>query len=138
MDLQRVALKVNELYSQLGEFILVSGGGNAGSVNFTAEQTALELGLPVLSFRPKKLPDYHGEPQYGVEEWRLHRGKGNVILHDISFADWKSAAQYRSLLIVERAGQATAIRQAGWSPGTDFEVEMFGHAGKPVEVIKVG
>lgn len=135
---QTVSLKVSELFEKHGEFILVSGGGPNGSVNFVAEQTALEFGIPVLSFRPKRLPDYNFDPQYGVEEWRLHRGKGNVILHDISFADWSSAAHYRSLLIVERAAEATALRNAGWSPGTDFEIEMFTNAGKPVEVVKVG
>lgn len=132
---QSVALKINELYAEHGAFILVSGGGNPGSVNFVAEQTAIEFGIPMISFRPKRLPDYGVDAQYGVDEWRIHRSAGTVIrIAEPAWADWKSAAQYRSLLIVERASEAVAFHHND-SRGTAFEIEMFEKAGKPVEVI---
>jgi hypothetical protein len=132
--LQEVALHVNKIFETEGAFILVSGGGPVGSVNHMAEHTALALGCPVISFRATQIEDYNFDHQFIAEEWRLHRGAGTVVKHEPSFADWKSAAQYRSALIVERAQTATAFHY-GQSRGTAFEIELFEMAGKPVEVI---
>lgn len=132
---QDVALKVNSLYEEHGTFILVSGGGPEGSVNFVAEKTAQEFGFPVISFRPVRLKDYGFDPQYGVEEWRLHRGAGTIIPHnDPSWKDWQSAANWRSMLIAERAQAAVVFHHAN-SRGTAFEIELFEQADKPYDVI---
>lgn len=127
-------LAVNRIFdAEGGPFILVSGGGPQGSVNFVAEQTAMEFGLPVISFRPVRLKDYGYDPQYGVKEWRLHKGQGTIIDHEPTFADWQSAANYRSMLIAERASAAEVL-QFNKSRGTQFEIELFQAAGKPVNV----
>lgn len=131
---QNVALKVNELYGKHGAFILVSGGGEPGSVNFVAEQTALAFGLAVISFRPTRIADYNFDPQYAAVEWRLHRGSGTTIQHEPTWADWKSAANFRSMLIAERADEAVAFHHNA-SRGTAFEIELFDKAEKPIDVI---
>jgi hypothetical protein len=131
-DHQAVALYVNQRYAEWGNFILVSGGASGPST--TAEQTALEFGMPVISFRPVQLEArIDREPEYGVEEWRLHRGTGQVIRHEITFADFASAANYRSLLIAERAEDGMAFWD-GISRGTGFEIEAFAIEGKVCEV----
>lgn len=131
---QDVVLAVNQAYEAQGNFILVSGGGPQGSVNFVAETTALEIGLPVISFRPAKRRDYNDYPAYGVDEWRLHRGSGTVIAHDEpTWADWQSAAQFRSMLMAERAERGLAFHAKG-SRGTEFELHLFEIAGKFVHV----
>lgn len=133
---QDVALAVNALYETLGNFILVSGGGPNGSVNFVAETTALEIGIPVISFRPKQARDYGVDPVFHVEEWRLHRGNGTVVVHnEPTWADWMSAANFRSMLMAERAEQGVAF-QANDSRGTAHEIWLFEQAGKPLHVEK--
>lgn len=136
VNAQDVALKVNELFNEHGAYILVSGGGEPGSVNFVAEQTALGFGLAVISFRPTRLADYHSiDPQFAAIEWRLHRGSGTTIQHEPTWADWTSAANFRSMLIAERAEEAVAFHHDK-SRGTAFEIELFGKADKAVEVIE--
>lgn len=134
---QDVALKVNEIYNaEGGAYILVSGGGNEGTPNFIAEATALEFGLPVVSFRPVKLADYGTDEQYGVDEWRLYRGKGEIVHHyEPTWADWQSAAGFRSLLAVERA-DAGVVFWDGHSRGAGEEIDYFEASGKPYEVVK--
>jgi hypothetical protein len=135
-SLQQVALKVNELYGLHGQFILVSGGGNMGTPNHTAETTAMEFGLPVLSFRPVKLPDHDDYPVYGVDEWRLFRGSGKIIHHhEPTWADWESAAGFRSMLAVERADEGIVFWD-GHSRGAGEEIDYFEAAGKSCEVIR--
>jgi hypothetical protein len=131
---QDVALKVNALYEEHGMFILVSGGATGAS--HVAEQTALEFGMPVVSFRPVRLADFGVDEQYGVDEWRLFRGKGDIVHHhEPSWADWRSAAGYRSLLAVERADEGVVFWD-GRSRGAAEEVDYFAAAEKPCEVIR--
>lgn len=133
--MQDVSLKVNELYGRHGMFILVSGGGQQGSTNFVAEATAAEFGIPVISFRPVKLPDFGTDEQYGVDEWRLYRGRGEIVHHHHpSWADWHSAAGFRSLLAVERADEGVVFWD-GRSHGAAEEIDYFKAADKPCEVI---
>lgn len=135
--LQDVALKVNALYEEHGMFILVSGGATGAS--HVAEQTALEFGMPVVSFRPVRLADFGVDfgvdEQYGVDEWRLFRGKGDIVHHhEPSWADWSSAAGYRSMLMAERAEFGYAFWD-GHSHGTGHEIALFEAVNKSVEVI---
>lgn len=132
---QDVALKVNELFTEHGQFILVSGGADGAS--HVAEQTAMEFGMPVISFRPVKLPDLGYYPQYGVDEWRLFRGSGEIVHHHApTWATWDGAAFFRSMLIAERADFGYAFWD-GHSHGTGTEIDLFFAADTPLEVIKI-
>lgn len=128
-------LKVSELYNEHGQFILVSGGADGPSK--LAENTALEFGMPVISFRPVKIRgDLTTEDEYGVDEWRLYRGTGKIVRHDHpTWADWQSAAYYRSALIAERADFGLAFWD-GHSPGTAHEIDLFAAEHKVLEIIK--
>lgn len=131
--LQDVALKVNELFEKHGEFILVSGGATGAST--VAEQTGMEFGMPVISFRPVQLAPVGFDPQYGVDEWRLYRGSGKIVNHyDPTWADWSSAAGFRSMLMAERADFGYAFWD-GHSAGTGHEIGLFETANKSLEVI---
>lgn len=95
----------------------------------------MEFGFPVISFRPTQTEARVDRfPSFGVDEWRLHRGAGSVIHHDISFADWQSAAMYRSMLIAARADHGTAFWN-GVSRGTSDEIDFFKNEGKPLKVV---
>lgn len=135
--MQDVALKVNEIYNaEGGQYILVSGGGPEGSTNFVAEATAAEFGLPIVSFRPVQLPPVGTDEVYGVDEWRLFRGRGEIVHHhEPTWADWQSAAGFRSMLAVERA-EAGVIFWDGYSRGAAEEIDYFEASGKPYEVVK--
>lgn len=129
-----MALKVNELFGEHGQFILVSG--NADGPSKTGEATAMEFGFPVISFRAVKLLPVNYDDQYAVDEWRLYRGKGQIINHhEPTWADMTSALGYRSLLIAERADAGVAFWD-GHSRGTAEEIDYFAAAGKPLEIIK--
>lgn len=129
-DPQAVALKVNDLYSEHGEFMVISGGADGACQ--VAETTAMEFGFPVISFRPVKIDD----ERYGVDEWRLHKGQGKVVRDPGTWADWKSAAFFRSMLIAERARDGAVAFWDGFSYGTAFEIDLFRAAGVEPEIIK--
>jgi hypothetical protein len=132
---QDVALRVNAYYQANKDFILVSGGSE-GTCR-VAEATAIEFGLPVISFRIAGPLTYGTDDFFRVDEWRMHRGQGAVIEGEITWKDWQSATNHKALLIAERAEEATAFHAAG-SRGTAFEIEMFAAAGVPCEAIRVG
>jgi hypothetical protein len=134
-DLQAVSIKLNETFNELGQFIVVSGGADGPSK--MAETTAQEFGFPVISFRPVKIAGgLTEEDEFGVDEWRLYRGGGQVIHHrEPTWADWRSAAGFRSLLIAERADYGFAWWD-GQSHGTSDEIDYFASAGKPLEVFR--
>lgn len=136
-DAQAVALKVNEKFNEHGPFILVSGGAEGAST--VAEVTAQEFGMPVISFRPVKLSgDITTEDTYGVDEWRLHRGRGQIVHHhDPTWATYAAALHFRSWLLADRAQEAVAFWD-GFSRGTAFEIELFEGRKIPLEVIKAG
>lgn len=135
-DAQAVALKVNEVFEREGVFILVSGGAEGASK--VAEATAHEFGFPVISFRPVKLKgDLTTADEYGVDEWRLHRGKGKIVHHHHpTWATYDSALAFRSWLLADRADEAVAFWD-GRSPGTSFEIDLLEGRKIPLEVIKL-
>jgi hypothetical protein len=123
---------VNELFNAWGsDWILVSGGSD-GTCH-VAEQTAMEFGIPVISFRIAQSGGGQQDDEYRVEEWRLYRGTGKVVHHEPTWADWQSATNYKALLIAERADSADAFH-ANNSRGTAFEIECFGFNDVPCEV----
>lgn len=128
---QDIALQLNRLFTEHGQFIVVSGG--AEGVCDMAEKTAMEFPLPLVSFRVTAkahgdLPTY-----YRVDEWRLYRGTGQLVEHEPTFADFMGAAGYKAMLIAERAESASVFWD-GHSRGTEFEIECFKAAGVPFEV----
>lgn len=130
VDKDVVERRVQQLYQQWGRvWILVSGGAH-GTCQW-AEDAALERGIPVVSFRVADIT--HPDPEFVVEEWRLHRGRGEVIRHEPTWATWASAAGYKAMLIAERADTADAFH-AKDSRGTAYEIECFAVEGVPCEV----
>jgi len=109
---------ISEIASVAEPFILYSGG--APGVSTIAEQYAISAGIPVCSLRPVEI-DYE---TFVVEEWRIRDGHGRIIRHPETWADWKSAAGYRSWLISERATECIAFWD-GYSMGTKWEIEFF-------------
>lgn len=130
-----VAFKVNEMYNEHGQFILVSGGADGASR--VAEQTGMAFGMPVISFRPvKRATGLRDSDIFGVDEWRLFRGNGQIIHHDFpTWATWDGAAWHRGLLIAERAEFGFAFWD-GYSRGTAREIDAFVAEGKELEIIK--
>lgn len=126
-DAQRVSLQINECFSEHGQFMLVSGG--AEGVSKVAEETAKEFGIPLLSLRPVQI----GPDEYGVDEWRIFRGRAQIVREKLTFADWKSAAFWRSLLITDRVDEGYAFWD-GYTPGTWHEIDMFQAADKKLVV----
>lgn len=119
------------LYAREPHTILVSGG--ASGADTCAEQTWLNLGGRVISFRPIKLSD----DRYGVQEWRLGSPSACIIeLHKEghpTFATYGSACIYRDSLIAERAGRGAAFHEQH-SRGTAVTIDFFRGAGKPIHV----
>lgn len=134
-SVQDVGLRVNHLFGVWGkDWILVSGG--ADGVCHAAEQTGLEFGLPVISFRiAERRPSLLAEPYFVVEEWRLYRGTGEVREHEPTAADFQSATVFKAMLIAERADSADAFHHAE-SRGTAWEIECFANEQVPCEVFK--
>jgi hypothetical protein len=126
---------IEALYLEHGMFVLVSGGADGASK--LAEQTALDKGLPVVSFRPVKLRGGMEIPdEYGVDEWRLFRGAGEIIHHHApTWATFEGAAWFRSVLMADRAEEGNAFWD-GHSPGTQVEIGLFADAKKPCKVTK--
>lgn len=125
---------IDTRYAIEGDFIVVSGGAKGAST--AAEDHAVNMGMPVVSFRPVPLQPFGYDEQYAVDEWRLYRGAGKIVPHyEPTWANWQSAAHFRSILIQERADEAV-IFWDGRSPGSSFEIDLFRAAGKPLEIIK--
>ena len=99
-------------------FILYSGGAMGASM--IAEQHCISRAIPVCSLRPLEI-DYE---TFVVEEWRIRDGHGRIVRHPETWADWKSAATYRSWILSERAGECIAFWD-GYSHGTKWEIEFF-------------
>lgn len=107
----------------------------ASGVCESVSALALARGVPCIVFKPVKLGgDLEHEDWYGVEEWRIAPSGSSIVHHDTpTWADWQSAMNYRSLLMVERAGQGFAF-QAEKSRGTQYEIDLFEMTGKDCPV----
>lgn len=121
---------MNACFNEYGKFILVSGGADGASK--VAEATALEIGIPVISFRPVQI----SSDEYGIDEWRLYRGQGEVIRFGLGFADFKGAAFFRSWLMADRADEGFAYWD-GYSGGTRTEIALFEDRGTPCAVVNL-
>lgn len=126
-DLDAVREFVHALREKYPGSILVSGG--ASGVDQTAEQEWLSLGGKVESFRPLKRRD-----SWVIELWEL--GGDNprcyVLETEPSWADFKSAATFRDILIVEVADRTVVFVRFGGSRGAGFTAEMSENCyGKP-------
>lgn len=107
--------------------ILVSGG--ARGVDSFAEQAWQSLGGNVISLRPTVLSG----GCWAVERWESNEGRVFIPVGEPEWADFKSAAFYRNMLIAEEADAGVAFHannsRGTWSTRDAFEAE-----GKPCSV----
>lgn len=126
-DVRRLVRHIN---ADVDGITIVSGG--AEGVDTTAEQEAILLGMPVISYRV-----YHlSSEECGVEEW--HLGAMPYVrkmlemptfgYHVDAVSPYEAALAFRNSLIVEKADRVVAFR-AAWSPGTTLAMD-FAHAYK--------
>jgi len=108
--------------------IVVSGG--AMGVDTCAEQTFLNLGREVISYRAARKPG-KGEESWLAEEWKLGTASPLITPLEPTFADRTSALFYRNMLIVDLADKVVSFHAAG-SPGTAFTKGYAKDRGKPV------
>lgn len=123
-DLEHVKAFLTELYSQRPTWTVVSGG--AMGVDEAAEQTWLELGGLVTSFRATQFEDYWGDQQFGVR--RVDLGGDRPRARDLkdlpTFADYVSALHYRNMLIAEMSPRVVAFYRRGRSNGAASTVQF--------------
>jgi len=137
---------VRALYLRQPSSLLISGG--AAGVDKLAEQTWLSLGGRVQSFRPKLLAGplpsaggeglssvpATGETRYGVEVWNLGDMQPSVgVLGEPhpTFADYRSAALYRNMLIAEKADRVVAFYRRNRSAGAAHTIDAARSERKP-------
>lgn len=127
-DLEQVERFVRALYLRQPSSLLISGG--ATGVDKTAEQTWQSLGGRVQSFRPKRLES----GSYGVEVWNLGGPEPSVgVLSEPhpTFADYRSAALYRNMLIAEKADRVVAFYRRNRSAGAAHTLDAARSERKP-------
>lgn len=114
-DLGRVSSLVQALWARQPDTIVVSGG--AQGVDSAAEQTWIELGGTVISFRPRERADL----SFVIDRYRFGSKPSVTDTFEIegepSFADFASAAFFRNLMILEHAHRVVAFLHRN-SPGT--------------------
>jgi hypothetical protein len=115
---------VREFVSALPADVLLVSGGAIG-VDQTAEQTWLERGGKVVSFRPKQLtpgPHQGAEAEYGIEVWELGGDRPRVYMHEgyPTGASYKDAAFLRDILIAETCDRLVAFYKRNRSWGANF------------------
>lgn len=116
-----------DLWRKYPDTILVSGG--AGGVDKHAEDYWLQLGGRVESLRPVK-----DGASWRIELWELGgpEPRVSVLINELSFDSFKSAAIYRDILIAERAARTVAFFRPGFSRGAGFTADVSEHTyGKP-------
>lgn len=115
-DLEAVKSFVHALYVKQPDTLLVSGG--ADGVDKTAEQTWLELGGKVKSFRTREF----GPTKHAVEVWELGGDEPRVYVpaEEPTWYDREGALFYRDVLIAEESNRVVAFYRRGRSPGTQF------------------
>ena len=127
-DLEQVERFVRALYLRQPSSLLISGG--AAGVDKLAEQTWLSLGGRVQSYRPKQLES----GSYGVEVWNLGDMQPSVgVLGEPhpTFADYRSAALYRNMLIAEKADRVVAFYRRNRSAGAAHTIDAARSERKP-------
>lgn len=124
--LEEVRSFVAALAAKHPDTVVISGG--ARGVDSTAEQAARTVGLPVISFRPTGTDE-----RFYIQRWQLGEKSSITNLTEPTFADYRSAALYRDLLIANSCDRLVAFH---WklSAGTAFTVSLARDYGKPVHV----
>lgn len=111
---------MHDLHAKYPGTVVVSGG--ASGVDKAAEEEWLRLGGQVESYRPVQFrPDV-----WGIEKWELGGEQPRVfrLVNEPTWADFKSAAIYRDILIAERADRLVSFQAEGGSRGADFTAWM--------------
>jgi hypothetical protein len=119
-DLEDVRGFVIDLWHKYPDTILVSGG--AKGVDKCAETTWLAAGGQVESYRPVQIR----EGVYGIEKWELGIGQPRVytLMNEPTWADFRSAATYRDILIAEVSDRVVSFMRDGGSRGAGFTAAM--------------
>lgn len=127
-DTSAVVQFVRALHAKQPDSILISGG--ADGVDKLAEQTWLELGGKVKSFRTREL----APTKHAVEVWNLGGDEPNcfVMAAEPTWYDREGALFYRNSLIAEHADRVVAFFRRGRSVGTQSTVDFAIGAGRPV------
>lgn len=127
-DLEAVKEFVHALYAKQPDTLLVSGG--ADGVDRTAEQTWLELGGKVKSFRVRE----QGLQKFAIECWELGGEQPScyVLVDHPTWPERVFALFYRNTLIAEAADRVVGFYQRGRSAGTLFTVGWGKDQGLPV------
>lgn len=133
-DLDAVRSRVRQLVSRHGVRWILCSGGSQG-VCLTAEKEYARLGGRILRLAPVRLPASSGETCFGVSERRISAAGTDVVRHELTFDDYRSAAMYRSMLIAERADHGD-IFWDGQSRGAAGEIEFFLAAETPLRVFR--
>lgn len=102
---------------------LVSGG--APGVDTWAENTWRLLGGHVISLRPVKID----LDSYAVERWETEEQRVFVPLGQPEWADFKSAAYYRDMLLADEGDRGVAFWH-NFSRGTSHTIDAFKAEGK--------
>lgn len=124
-DLEDVIGFVRALWAKHPDTILVSGG--ALGVDLAAENEWCSLGGSVESYRPKAI----GPVEWAIEKWELGPTPSvRLLIEDPTFANFKSAALYRDMLIAEVSNRVVAFMAPGGSRGASFTAEMGENYGK--------
>lgn len=107
---------VSSLHAKYPDAIVVSGG--AEGVDSWAETAWLALGGTVWSYRVRKKADDH----FVTVKWEIGSGHSQMyeLVGEPSWADWKSALLYRSMLVAEVADQVCAFAGRSRMRGTEF------------------
>ena len=127
-DLEMVRSFVAELHDKHPDTVLVSGG--ADGVDKIAEQTWLECGGRVLSYRVRTI----GPEEFGVEVWDLGGERPMVypLSEAVTMADYKSALLYRDMLIAEKCDRLVVFYRRHKSPGAAWTALCASNEGRPV------
>lgn len=123
-NLSDVVAFLCDLWRKYPDTIIVSGG--ADGVDRYAESTWQKFGGRVESFRPvllKRLPN--ADESWGIEKWELggSQPRKYLLIEEPTWANFKSAAIYRDILIAEAADRTVSFMRAGGSRGAGFTAE---------------
>jgi hypothetical protein len=116
-----------DLWQKYPYTILVSGG--ADGVDKTAEGFWRQCGGQVESLRPVLLARYpNGDESWGIEKWELGANpRVYRLVNELTWANFKSAAIYRDILIAEASDRVVSFQSAGGSRGASFTAEVAEH-----------
>lgn len=124
------------LFAEQPDTIVVSGG--AVGVDKTAETCWSDFGARVESYRVRELSPI----EFAIERWRFGSWPYptvTLLIEDPTFADRKSALNYRNILIAEACHRLVLFHRRGWRGGGGM-TEQFAREtyGRPTYIYEAG